>query len=61
MDADVHNRKWKLMNAAFSPRNLMDFEGYMDPHIALLVKRFQNYALKSEGFDFQPWGKTSPP
>jgi len=45
------------MNAAFSPRNLSDFEVYMHPHITSLVKRFQKYAVKSETFDFQPWGK----
>ncbi|KAE9365924.1 cytochrome P450 [Stipitochalara longipes BDJ] len=54
-DAEVHNRKWKLMNAAFSPRNLNEFEVYMDPHITSLVKRFQSYAIKAETFDFQRW------
>jgi hypothetical protein len=29
----------------------------MDPHITSLVKTLQKYALKSESFDFQPWGK----
>lgn len=56
-DPAIHNRKWKLMNAAFSPRNLADFEVYMHPHITSLVKRFQKYAVGSEVFDFQPWGK----
>jgi hypothetical protein len=45
------------MNAAFSPRNLLDFEAHMDPHITSLVKRLQKYAVKSEVFDFQLWGK----
>jgi benzoate 4-monooxygenase len=45
------------MNAAFSPRNLSNFEVYMHPHITSLVKRFQKYAEASEVFDFQPWGK----
>jgi benzoate 4-monooxygenase len=45
------------MNAAFSPRNLADFEVYMHPHITSLVKRFRKYAMKSEVFDFQQWGK----
>jgi benzoate 4-monooxygenase len=45
------------MNAAFSPRNLSDFEVYMHPHLTTLVKRFQKYAENSETFDFQPWGK----
>jgi len=45
------------MNAAFSPRNLSEFEVYMNPHITSLVKRFQSYAVKSETLDFQRWGK----
>lgn len=58
LDADVHNRKWKLMNAAFSPKNVLEFERFMDPHITGLVKTFQQHAVKNEAFDFQPWGRT---
>ncbi len=60
-DPEIHHRKWKLMNAAFSPRILSEFEVYMQPHITSLVKRFQKYAEKSEVFDFQPWGKKKLP
>jgi benzoate 4-monooxygenase len=56
-DPEIHNRKWKLINAAFSPRHISDFEKYMDPHITALVKTFRIFALASESFDFQPWGK----
>ena len=57
-DTAIHSRKWKLINGAFSPRHLADFEVYMDPHITSLVQRFQSYAAETSTFDFQPWGKS---
>jgi benzoate 4-monooxygenase len=56
-DAEIHTRKWKYMHAAFSRRNLLDFEVYMDPNIRLLVRHLQTCATKSEALNFHKWGK----
>ena len=55
-DADIHHRKWKYMNAAFSPRMVQDLETYMDPNIRLLVGHFEAFAAKSGVVDFPKWG-----
>jgi benzoate 4-monooxygenase len=59
-DANIHNRKWRFMNGAFSRKNLQDFEVYMDPNIVLLVKALEKFALESKACDFVIWGKMPP-
>jgi benzoate 4-monooxygenase len=56
-NADIHQRKWKYMNVAFSPKNLKDFEQHMNPSIVQLSQFLYRCVAESSSLDFCRWCK----
>lgn len=54
-DTPIHTRKRKYIAPAFAPKNLRDFEQYMDPNIQALVEVFQETAAKKGTLDWCVW------